>query len=277
MAQRLLAQVTETGRTDAARDYAYPLALSVMMRILGLPSKDAALFNAWTRAVVITGITEPDVVARGADEMAAYFQRQISERREHPGDDLISRLLDARYQDVPAPTSHLVATLRLLVLAGIDTTASVIGSALWHLAQHDKDRRVLQAQPDLIPRSVEEFLRAYAPTTMARQVAKTTDLGGVTFERGHLVLLCFPAANRDPLVFDKPDTIDFLRDNRKSLAFGIGIHRCIGMHFARMIIDVALREWHASCPEFAIDDSSKVEWSPGTVRGPARLPIVFRA
>lgn len=273
-ARGLLGRIGEADRIDAARLYAHPLALSVMMRILGLPPGDEGLFEAWTRAVIITGITDPEVVARGADEMAAYFHRQILMRRRRPGDDAISRLLEARYRDVPVPIPQLVATLRLVMLAGIDTTASVIGAALWHLARHEGHRRALLAEPDLMPRAVEEFLRAYAPTTMAREVVRPTVLGGVRFERGRLVLLCFPAANRDPSVFANPEEIDFSRDTRKHLAFGIGIHRCIGMHAARMIIGVALAEWLAAFPAFALDAPSGVVWSPGTVRGPTRLPLV---
>jgi cytochrome P450 len=162
-----------------------------------------------------------------------------------------------------------------LLVAGIDTTWSAIGSCLWHLAQHPDDRRRLVAEPDLMPSAVEELLRAYAPVTMAREVVKETEIGGCPFREGQMVLLSFPAANRDPAMFPDADRVVIDREMNRHIAFGVGIHRCIGSNLARMEITVALEEWLRTIPEFRLDPAVAMKWSEGTVRGPRRIPILF--
>ena len=124
--------------------------------------------------------------------------------------------------------------------AGIDTTWSAIGASLWHLATHPEHRDRLVAEPELIPTAVEELLRAYAPVTMARLVVKEAEVGGCTFQPGQMVMLPFPSANRDPEAFPDPDKVILDRAENRHLAFGIGIHRCLGSNLARMELRVAL-------------------------------------
>jgi hypothetical protein len=163
-----------------------------------------------------------------------------------------------------------------LLIAGIDTTWSAIGSCLWHLAKYNNDRRRLTDEPSLMPVAVEEFLRAYAPVTMARKVAKQTTVGGCPFKEREMVLLSFPSANRDPDVFPQPDRVLIDRVENRHAAFGLGIHRCIGSNLARMEITVAIEEWLSRIPQFELADPSSVTWSHGPVRGPRKLPVVFR-
>jgi cytochrome P450 len=207
--------------------------------------------------------------------MDAYFAEKIAARRASPDDDLIGYLVNVRIEDRPLTDEHINGTLRLLLIAGIDTTWSAIGSCLWHLAQHAEDRRRLRAEPGLMNSAVEEFLRAYAPVTMAREVVKETQIAGCTFKPGHMVLLSFPAANRDPAVFPEADRVMIDRAQNRHAAFGLGIHRCVGSNLARMEIRVALAEWLARIPEFRLDPDSPVAWSKGTVRGPRELPLLL--
>ena len=151
---------------------------------------------------------------------------------------------------------HLLGALRLLLIAGIDTTWSAIGSCFWHLAQHPEDRRRLVDEPALIPTAVEEFLRAYAPVTMAREVVKETTINGCPFKPGEMVLLSFPAANRDPEMFPDADRVVIDRKENRHAAFGLGIHRCVGSNLARMEITVALEEWLKRIPEFRLDPAA---------------------
>ena len=123
--------------------------------------------------------------------------------------------------------------------------------------------------------AVEEFLRAYAPVTMAREVVKETRIGGCTFTPGHMVLLSFPAANRDPAEFPEADRVVLDRKENRHAAFGLGIHRCVGSNLARMEMTVALEEWLKRIPDFRLDPAGKVTWSEGTVRGPRQLPVLF--
>jgi cytochrome P450 len=122
---------------------------------------------------------------------------------------------------------------------------------------------------------VEEFLRAYAPVTMAREVVKETTIGGCPFKEKQMVLLSFPAANRDPAVFPDADRVVIDRAQNRHVAFGLGIHRCIGSNLARMEITVALQEWLKRIPEFTLAPGAEVTWSEGTVRGPRKLPVKF--
>jgi cytochrome P450 len=161
----------------------------------------------------------------------------------------------------------------LLMIAGIDTTWSAIGASLWHLAQHPADRERLAAEPQLMPTAVEEFLRAYAPVTMARLVAQDFDFHGCPMKEGDWLLLPFPAANRDPEFFADADEVRIDRTENRHAAFGLGIHRCLGSNLARMELLIALEEWMKRYPDFELTDPAAVHWSPGQVRGPRTLPV----
>jgi cytochrome P450 len=172
---------------------------------------------------------------------------------------------------------HIIGTLRLLLIAGIDPTWSMIGSCLWHLATHSDDRERLVAEPALIPTAIEELLRAYAPATLAREIVKETEINGCHFKEGEMVMLSFPAANGDPAMFRDAGRVVIDRSPNRHAAFGLGIHRCLGSNLARMEITVALQEWLAKIPDFALVPDGVVEWSAGAVRGPRTLPLVFGA
>jgi cytochrome P450 len=151
----------------------------------------------------------------------------------------------------------------------------VIGSALWHLASHEDDRRRLVEQPELWPTAIEELLRAYAPVTMARIVTRDTDIRGCPMKAGDRVLLSFGAANRDPEAFPDADRVVLDRAVNRHIAFGAGIHRCAGSNLARMELRVALEEWHARIPSYRLADPATVRWAGTQVRGPRRIPVVF--
>ena len=243
--------------------------------MLGVPQTDGDLFRKWIHLVLEVGISDESVILPTLQEMSVYFFAEIKRRGTTRGDDLISFLLDARMDGQPLSDPHISGTLRLLLIAGIDTTWSAIGASLWHLAKHPEDRRRLAADPALMPTAIEEFLRAYAPVTMAREVVKETTVGGCPFKEKGQVLLSFPAANRDPTMFPDADKVLIDRAENRHAAFGLGRHRCLGSNLARLEMTVAIEEWLARFPEFSLDNSAKVTWSEGTVRGPRRLPVVL--
>ena len=260
---------------DAAVDYAQELPVRMIAHMMGLPEEEGELFRKWIYEILVAGITQPAVMMRAIEESSAYFNAEIEKRKAAPGDDIISYLIGARIDGQPIEPERLLGTLRLILVAGIDTTWSAIGSCFWHLARHPEDRRRLVAEPELIPTAVEEFLRAYAPVTMAREVVKATTIGGCPFKEKQMVLLSFPAANRDPAVFPDADRVVIDRTENRHVAFGLGIHRCIGSNLARMEITVALQEWLKRIPEFSLAPGAEVTWSEGTVRGPRKLPVKF--
>jgi cytochrome P450 len=246
----------------------------VIARMLGVPEADGDRFRGWINATLQEGVTDDAVLIQGLIEMTEYFRPYVLERRSRPGDDLISHLVQQKYEDGRTLTdNHVLGSLRLLLVAGIDTTWSGIGSCIWHLATHAEDRRRLKREPSLMPTAIEEFLRAYAPVTMAREVIEETEVGGCPFKPGQMVMLSFPAANRDPAMFPDADKVVIDRKQNRHAAFGLGIHRCIGSNLARMELTVAVEELLRRIPEFSL--AGPVTWSEGSVRGPRRLPIRF--
>jgi hypothetical protein len=161
----------------------------------------------------------------------------------------------------------------LILIAGIDTTWSAIGSSLWHLATHPDDLARLVNEPDLMALAVEEFLRFYAPVTMARLVKEDMDYAGCPMKKDDWILLGFPAANRDPAAFEDADKFIIDRAVNRHAAFGLGIHRCAGSNLARLELRVALEEFIKRYPTFEIDESGEVTWAQGQVRGPRRIPM----
>jgi cytochrome P450 len=211
--------------------------------------------------------------AAGMGELFGYLEDQIDDHVADPRDDLISFLLEAELEGEKLSSFHVARTIGLLLLAGIDTTWSAIGASIWHLARTPSDRERLVAEPDLLPTAMEELLRAFAPVTMARLVREDMDYKGCPMKAEEFVLLPFPAANRDPELFDRPDEVVIDREVNRHAAFGLGIHRCAGSHLARMELRVALEVWLEAFPEFHLADPAAVRWSGGQVRGPRTLPV----
>ncbi len=163
-----------------------------------------------------------------------------------------------------------------MLIAGIDTTWSAIGSSLWHLAKTPADRERLLAEPALLPTAIEEFLRAYSPVTMAREVVKETVVSGCPVKPGNMVLLSFPAANRDPRnVPGRRQGGDRPQGKTATPRSASASTRCVGSNLARMEMTVAIEEWLKRIPQFRLDPAGRVKWSEGTVRGPRQLPVLF--
>jgi cytochrome P450 len=273
--RRLIDRFIDAGGCDGAVQYAQEIPAAVTTLMLGISADDGDLFRRWLNDLLVLGVEDPALVMRTHGEMGAFFAAEVAKRRARPGQDLISRLLDARIDGEPLDDLQLVGMLRLLLIAGIDTTWSALGACLWHLATHADDRRRLVADPSLLPTAIEEFLRAYSPVSIAREVVADTEVGGCPFKAGQMVLLSFAAANRDPAAFPDADKVLIDRAENRHAAFGLGIHRCVGSHLARMELKIALEEWLRRIPEFALAPEAAVTWAAGTVRGPRRLPLVF--
>ncbi len=270
----LIDKVIASGRADLAGDYAQQIPVRVISWILGVPESMAETFTGWVRDVLEFG-HDPERAVPGWNAIATFFFEQIELRKVSPGDDLISDLLQSTVEGEPVPDLHVIGSIALTLVAGVDTTWSGIGSAMWHLATHADDRRRLVAEPELIPNAIEELLRAYSPVTMARIVAADTEVAGCPMHEGQRVLLNFPAANRDPEAFERADEVIIDRAINRHIAFGVGIHRCAGSNLARMELKVAIEEWLKRIPEFHLADDAEVTWAGGQVRGPRSVPVVF--
>jgi cytochrome P450 len=272
----LIDEFIADGQCDAAARYTKHVPVRAIAHMLGSPEKDGDLFVKWIHMILELSIKNEGMLVQAVQEMSAYFAGHIEYRKTHVTDDLISTLMKAKDKDGnPLEDSQVLGSLRLLLIAGIDTTWSAIGSSLWHLANTPADRDRLIAEPELMPSAIEEFLRAYSPVTMAREVMKETTISGCPVKPGNMVLLSFPAANRDPAMFPDADKVMIDRKENRHAAFGLGIHRCVGSNLARMEMTVAIEEWLKRIPDFKLDPAGKVTWSEGTVRGPRQLPVLF--
>ena len=262
------------GRADAAADYAQQIPVRIIGSILGIPEELSDTFTGWVRDA-LEFADDPERVQRGMFGIGYYLWDRINERRDVDGDDLLTYLLHAEVDGGSVDDMIVLGMAILTMIAGIDTTWSAIGSSLWHLATNDEDRQRLVAEPSLMDSAVEELLRAYSPVTMARVVTKDVEFDGCPMQQGDKLLLNFPAANRDPAAFDRPDEVLLDRQENRHVAFGSGIHRCAGSNLARMELRVALEEWLARVPVFHLAEGAEVLWAGGQVRGPRRLQVVF--
>src|SRR3954454_15706963 len=267
----IAAKVAAGEAIDAARDYTQHIPVRVIAEMLGLPQEDGDKFRGFIYRILEAPGGGHNLEYE--DTLDFYLHQKVEEARENPKDNLIGFLMNAEMDGEKLTGEHIGGTIALLLIAGIDTTWSAIGASLWHLAQHPEDRQRLLDDPDILPFAVEEFLRVYAPVTMARIVAEDVEVGGVCMREQDWTLLPFPAANRDPGVFDRADEFVVDRERPRHVAFGLGIHRCLGSNLARMELTVAIDEWMKRFPDFELSDPDTVRWSTGQVRGPRELPV----
>jgi hypothetical protein len=270
----LLDDLAGAGHADAAADYAQQIPVRVIAHILGVSTDMSDSFTLWVRDI-LEFADDPERRQRGAEGLLNYFIAQLEYRRANPGEDLLSELLSTEVEGKPLDDGIILGIAALVLIAGVDTTWSAIGSSLWHLATHPGDQKRLVAEPELMPTAVEELLRAYSPVTMARLVVQDVEFGGCPMKEGDKVLMNFPAANRDPEAFESPGEVVLDRAHNRHVAFGSGIHRCAGSNLARMELQVALEEWLERIPVFALEEGKDIAWAGGQVRGPRVLPVVF--
>jgi len=271
----LLDRIEGHATVDASADYAQHIPVGVIARMLGVPADAGDTFRAFIHTI-LEGVDKP--VEQRIEEFAPieeYLSAFIEDHLANPRDDLTTFLLDAEMDGRPLSPEHVFGSVILLLAAGIDTTWSAIGSSLWHLAQHDDDRRRLARDPAMLTVAIEEFLRAYAPVTMARLVTQDFEFQGCPMKKDDWILLSFPAANRDPAYFDRADEVIIDREVNRHAAFGLGIHRCVGSNLARMELRVALECFLARFPEFSLADPDNVAWSRGQIRGPRKLDLAI--
>jgi hypothetical protein len=258
---------------DAAAEYAQHIPMRVIADMLGFPPEDGPQFAEFVEDL-LEGINLPpeDRITR-MERLFNYLLAQVQDHLDNPRDDITSYLLDAEIFGTKLTADHVTGAMALLLIAGIDTTWSAIGSSLWHLGGNPADLRRLLDEPALLPVAMEEFLRAYAPVTMARLVKEDMNWHGADMKADDWILLSFPAANRDPDQFDRAGEVVIDRQVNRHAAFGLGIHRCLGSHLARMELRVALDVWLERIGEFTLADPGAVRWSTGQIRGPRALPL----
>ena len=282
--ERLLDRVADLPRVDVIEALAYPLPVTVISELMGVPADDNEMIKEWSRDVAraldaIALPVGPEVIVRGSratEEIAGYFRALAEERRRRPGSDLLSGLVEAEEAGDRLSERELLATCLLLYVAGHETTVNLIGNGLLALLRHPEERRRLHADPARLPAAVEELLRYDSPVQRTgRMAAEDADIAGVPIPKGTLVLGLVGAANRDPSHFAEPDRLDLGRDQPRHLAFGAGIHYCLGASLARLEAQVAIGALLRRFPALTLAVERPV-WRPSsTLRGLDSLPVTL--
>lgn len=273
LCHRLIDGFIDAGQCDAAADYAQQIPPRVIAHMLGFDPAMADEFVTWVRGVLETGLTDLQTRRYYQGILREFLKTEVVSRWQEPRDDLVSELLHSGNPEIAGREVPVVMGMcNLLIVAGIDTTWSSIGSALWHFGTNPDDRRRLAAEPELLPTAIEEMLRYYSPVMMGRVATTDMEYGGCPIKTGDKVLMNFPAANHDPDIFEDPDRVIIDRTRNRHVAFGSGIHRCAGSNLARMEMNVAMQAWFERIPEFEVADPDAVTWAGGQVRGPRSIP-----
>ncbi len=274
----LIAQIGDSDTADAAEQYSQHIPVHGICRLTGLPEEDADLFRDWIYRNFQLAPRDNRVRLEVMTEMGAYVDRMLQDRLADPADDMLTMIANAEIDGEPVDWSLKVGYVRLLIVAGIDTTWSAIGSGLWHFAQHPDQVASLVAvdNDDMLWQTAsEEVLRYYAPVTMARKIIADTEVAGCPVRSGEQMLLPFPAANHDPAAFENAGEFQLDRARNRHVAFGLGIHRCVGSNLARLELLVALQEWLRAFPNYRLDTSKPTTWANGQVRGPRNIPVLL--
>ena len=276
--RRLISDLDGATHADASEQYAQHIPVHGMCQLLGVPESDADMFRDWIFRNFQLAPRDNAVREEINREMTEYNSRMLAERMREPKDDLLTLIAHAEIDGEPVSDELKNGYVSLTIIAGIDTTWSAIGSGMWHFAQHPDQRAALVAVDNdniLWNTATEEVLRYYAPVTMGRKVIKDTVVAGCPVHAGDQTLVTFPAANHDPEAFENPDEFQLERAVNRHIAFGLGIHRCLGSNLARLELTVALQEWLRAFPDYTLDPDGVTEWANGQVRGPRVLPVLL--
>jgi cytochrome P450 len=282
IAAGLLDAVQDRGEMDLIDDYAFPLPITVIAELLGVPAEDRDSFREWSDAAVSGNTTQEHLEKVLIPHMQAftdYLHALFEEKRKNPKDDLVSALLRAEEAGDKLSEDELLGMVFLLLVAGHETTVNLIGNGVLALLQHPDQLQKLKDDPSLIKPAVEELLRYDGPveTSTERFAREDVRIGETVIPRGEMVLVVLAAADHDPERFADPDELDITRVDNRHLAFGKGIHHCLGAPLARMEGQIAISTLLARMPDLRLKGSPEsLSWRPGlTLRGLRGLPLEF--
>lgn len=275
----LVAAVAGDGRCNFHKAIAEPLPTTVFLQLLGLPLERAAEFielkDGIIRPPAKTNAERVRMTDATGQKIYAVLQEVIDQRMVERQDDFISMFLDAEVDGHRLTNDDVLDIGFLFFIAGLDTVTSSLDCMLAYLAQHPDQRKRIVDDPSVIPHAVEEMLRWETPVQgVVRITTQDTEVAGCPIKAGKTVSVMLGSANTDERAWDAPDTIDFDREGNKHIAFGGGVHRCLGSHLARMELRVALEEWHAKVPEYSLPEGIELHYSQG-LRSVDNLELVW--
>src|SRR5260370_19364449 len=283
LVDELMDQRLPHGNMDLVADLAYPLPSNVILDLLGIPRSgrpyiraSSEAINEFVATIVFTGPQVWPRLARVFAEVTAYLKSLIAERRKHPGEDLLSKMVQAEENGDMLSEDEIVIATNFLLCAGHETTANLISVGMYHLLQHPEQMAQLRADPAKIPGAVEELLRYVSPVhTLARRTTQEVTIQGVTIPPDSSIYLLVGAANRDPARFPEPEKLDINRPPARSLGFGYGIHYCVGAALARMESQVTFETILRRLPNLHLTDETPQFRLNYSLRGLLSLPVAF--
>jgi cytochrome P450 len=260
-------------------DFASVYPATVFLHSLGLPIEHAPQLVTWVRTI-FDSLRHPDLassLASAMGEVRAYFDDALHRRRRaegNPDRDFLTHLLRSEIDGRPLREEEILTMCVVLTMAGVETTASQLGYMFHYLAEHPEKRRRIIDEPEIITAAVEEFLRVHPIVLPGRKVTRDIDFHGCPMRRGDMVMLPLPAANRAPATDEHPAEVDFDRRPNRHIAFGLGPHRCLGIHLARRELATALQVWHEIIPDYHLDGDQPLLERGGQL-GLMTLPLAW--
>ncbi|WP_366295708.1 cytochrome P450 [Paenibacillus sp. AN1007] len=283
ISDQLLEQIQAGGTRefDLIEDYAFPLPIIVICEMLGVPLEDQDKFRAWSNTIM-ESVSNPQMSQESDEVMKAfvdYLQELITERRKHLQQDLISDLISIEEEGDKLTEQELYALVFVLIIAGHETTVNLIGNGMLALLEHPQQKQLLMDDPDLIQAAVEEVLRFNGPAEInnVRWAAEDVEFQGIQIRQGDMMLVALSSANRDSSHYEEPDTFDITRKVNDHIAFGKGIHYCLGAPLARLEGEIAINALLQRLPEIRLNTELELlEWRPGMIiRGLKAFPVAY--
>jgi cytochrome P450 len=279
MVNELIDGFIDSGKCEFAADFAVPLPSSVFLALVGLPLSELDSFLAMKDGILRPTGNDLDEIKESqkvsARRIEDYFADALKDRKAKPRDDLLSMFLEAEVGDDRLTEEEILGICFLFILAGLDTVTDSLECFVARLAQHPEERRQIVDDPAVIPSAVEELLRWETPvTTVARVATRDMELEGCPIHAGESISVVIGSANTDEEAVPGADQVDLARSENRHLAFGGGVHRCLGSHLARLELRVALREWHRRIPDYSIAPDTTLTYMMG-LRQIDSLPLLF--
>ncbi|OEH54088.1 cytochrome P450 [Oceanobacillus sp. E9] len=281
IADDLIDEVQEKSEMDIVQDFAYKLPIIVISEMIGVPNSDQEQIYHWSESIANgLGLGRLDEeVSKSLDDFGDYFKQLIEERRKQPKDDLISELVAIEDGGDKLHEKELLSLVQLLIFAGHETTSNLISTGTLMLLDNPKQLEILKNDLSLVPKAVEELLRFHGPSTTAgpRYVIKDTVLGGQNIKKGDIVFPLLKSANRDEKVFSSSEDLNVTRDIKRHVAFGHGVHMCLGAPLARIEGDIAFTTLLKRLPDMKLNvPRENVQWQfKLAAQGLSSLPISF--
>ncbi|MED2490559.1 cytochrome P450 [Bacillus thuringiensis] len=279
IADELLVAVQEQGKMEIISDFAYPLPIIVISEMLGIPTTDRSQFREWTKVLMNASVypSEGAAVTTTLEKFIQYIEALLNEKRLNPDADLISELVQTKEQEDKLSNNELLSTIWLLIIAGHETTVNLISNGVLALLQHPEQMNLLRENPSLISSAVDELLRYSGPVMfISRLASEDMTIHGKIIRKGDLVLLSLTAANIDPQKFTYPEILNISREENNYLAFGAGIHHCLGAPLARLEGQIALGTLLQRLPNLRLAiKPDQLNYNHSKIRSLVNLPVFF--